>query len=43
MTCRCCHCPAHWNRLCLGHALLYCFGPWRNVEEFILTKNAGRG
>lgn len=27
---------------CLGHALIYGFGPWRGVSEFILSKNAGR-
>jgi hypothetical protein len=41
MTCRICTRPAHWNGLCLGHALLYAFGPCSSVEEFILTRNAG--
>lgn len=43
MICRACTRPAYWSGLCLGHALLYCFGPWISVEEFILTKNAGQG
>lgn len=42
MTCLCCHRPEHRNRLCLGHALIYGFGPWRTVAAFILSKNAGR-
>lgn len=42
MTCLCCHRFVHRNNLCLGHALIYGFGPWRSVAEFILTRKAGR-
>ena len=27
--------------LCLAHALLYFWGPWRTVEEFILLRMDG--
>lgn len=42
--CRCCESPAFPRRsargLCLGHALLFLWGPCATVEEFILSRRA---
>lgn len=44
MTCRACHIPAmerpSAKGLCLGHALLYAYGPWNTVEEFIIARTS---
>lgn len=44
MMCRACKLPAmerpSANGLCLGHALLYAYGPWETVEEFILKRTS---
>lgn len=43
MTCHCCAQPPHRHGLCLGHALIYGVGPWRTVDEFILSRRNKEG
>jgi hypothetical protein len=42
MTCRACTATAHPRKsahgLCLAHALMFLWGPWFTVEEFILRR-----
>lgn len=46
VACRACERPAHptpaSRGLCLGHALIFQYGLWDTVEEYLLTRPTAR-